>query len=107
MINMRLLLLGLLATGCIHAGQSVITFNPTNSMCIDSLVSNMQAAGCDVVSVEKSTYGIKTFSCHSFDDKDADSSWVKNEFYAIALGTAMPDNTTPICSDPFIVLSTN
>jgi hypothetical protein len=91
-------------TGCM-ANKNMVGFNPSNSMCLDSLVVNIQSAGCEVVSVEKEIYGISRIKCLDHNEKETDSSWLTEEFYAIAFGTSIPDNTIPICTDPFIVLT--
>ena len=102
---MKLLFFAALLTGCSFKSKNAITFNPTNSMCVDALVSNMQVAGCDVISFEKDIYGISKIYCQDYSGEFAESSWVSNEFFAVAFGTSVPPDTKPICTDPFIVLT--
>jgi|TARA_R110002020_G_scaffold67820_9_gene177956 hypothetical protein len=90
--------------GCTTSTKK-ISFNPTNSMCLDSTVANMQAAGCNAVAVEKTLYGITRLYCHEKSNSAKDSAWLTNEFYAIAFGTSIPEDTKPICTDPFLVMT--
>ena len=95
----------LLLTGC-FASKNRIDFNPTNSICLDSTVANMQAAGCNAVSVEKTIYGITKLYCHDKRSGAEDSAWLTNEFYAIAFGSMIPVDVKPICTDPFLIMTT-
>ena len=87
------------------AGKDSINFNPTNSMCLDATVANMHSAGCKVVSVEKAVYGVTRVSCYEA-DYGFDSQWITNDFIAIAFGTKIPDDVKPICTDPFLIMTT-
>tara|TARA_B100000131_G_C18097931_1_gene604793 strand:- start:1380 stop:1700 length:321 start_codon:yes stop_codon:yes gene_type:complete len=99
------LFIPLILTGCFGSKHKV-EFNPTNSMCLDSTVVNMQAAGCNAVLVEKTTYGITKLYCHDTKKNAEDSSWLTNEFYAIAFGSSIPVDVKPICTDPFLIMTT-
>lgn len=90
---------------CLTA-QHNISFNPTNSMCIDATVANIHAAGCRAVSVDKTAYGITKIYCYEPNDKAEESGWIRNNFYAIAFGTKIPDDVIPICTDPYLVMTT-
>ena len=90
--------------GC-FSSKSNIDFNPTNSMCLDAAVANIHSAGCEAVSVEKTVYGITKVRC--FDEElDSKSEWINNEFYGIAFGTKIPDDVKPICTDPYLIMTT-
>ena len=95
----------MLLAGCM-AAKSNIDFNPTNSMCLDSVVANIHAAGCNTVSVEKTVYGITKVYCHEPNDERAGSEWIRNDFYGIAFGTKIPEDVKPICTDPYLVMTT-
>tara|TARA_A100001011_G_C14262319_1_gene823028 strand:+ start:206 stop:511 length:306 start_codon:yes stop_codon:yes gene_type:complete len=86
------------------AGKSSINFNPTDSMCLDATVANMHSAGCKVVSVEKTVYGVTRVYCYEA-DRGFDSQWITHEFFAIAFGTKIPDDAKPICTDPFLIMT--
>lgn len=86
------------------ASKSSIDFNPTDSMCLDATVANMHSAGCKVVSIEKTIYGVARVSCYEASD-GLDSEWITNDFFAIAFGTKIPDEAKPICTDPFIIMT--
>jgi len=76
-------------------------------MCLDSVVANMHASGCRAVSVEKSVYGITRIYCHETENSyEHESSWINNEFFAIAFGTSVPEDVKPICTDPFVIMTT-
>ena len=94
----------MLLAGCFASKQ--IEFNPSNSMCLDSTVVNMQAAGCNTVAVEKTIYGVTKLHCHEVSKNAQKSAWLKNEFYAIAFGTKIPEDVKPICTDPFLIMTT-
>lgn len=96
----------LFSTGCI-ASKSKISFNPTNSMCLDATVANIHAAGCYAVSVEKTIYGITKVYCHEYKGENSDSEWINNEFFGIAFGTKIPEDTRPICTDPYLIMTTS
>ena len=51
-------------------------------------------------------YGISKIQCLEHNKKDSDLSWLNEDFYAIAFGSTIPSNTIPICTDPFLVLTT-
>ena len=102
----KIILMALFLTGCMANKKNMVGFNPTNSMCLDSLVVNIQAAGCKVLSIEKEIYGISKIQCLEHNKKDSDLSWLNEDFYAIAFGSTIPSNTIPICTDPFLVLTT-
>tara|TARA_R110002020_G_scaffold50716_7_gene143219 strand:+ start:10047 stop:10358 length:312 start_codon:yes stop_codon:yes gene_type:complete len=89
--------------GC-FASKSVIDFNPTNSMCLDATVANMHSAGCYEVSVEKTVYGVVKVVCNDA-RKSFESDWTSNEFYGIAFGSSIPDDVSPICTDPFLIMT--
>ena len=95
----------ILLTGCM-AAKSSIDFNPTNSMCIDATVANIHAAGCHAVSVEKTVYGITKVYCHEPNNERAESEWISNDFFGIAFGTRIPDDVKPICTDPYLIMTT-
>tara|TARA_B110000196_G_C20526004_1_gene377710 strand:+ start:199 stop:519 length:321 start_codon:yes stop_codon:yes gene_type:complete len=95
----------LLLIGC-FASKNKIDFNPTNSMCLDSTVANMEAAGCNAVLVEKTIYGVTKLYCHEAKRNAGASSWLTNEFYAIAFGSSIPVDVKPICTDPFLIMTT-
>jgi hypothetical protein len=105
----HLVFIAVIMTGCSQK-KNTITFNPTASMCIDSLIANMQIAGCDVISAEKATYGVSKISCISFDKKKlgeaSGSSYLQNDFFSISYGTKIPSDVKPICTDPFVLLAT-
>jgi len=86
------------------ASKSAIDFNPTNSMCLDATVANMNLAGCDVVSVEKTIYGITKVYCYEADGA-MDSEWINNEFFGISFGMKIPEDVKPICTDPFLIMT--
>ena len=90
-------------SGCF--AKNNIQFNPTNSMCLDSTVANIHAAGCKAVAVEKTIYGLAKVYCYKHTGKPTDSPWINDEFYAISFGTRIPDDVTPICTDPFMVMT--
>jgi len=92
-------------TGC---SKHNIDFNPSNSMCLDAVVANIHAAGCEAVSVEKATYGITKVRCYDIDivENETDSEWLRNEFYGIAFGTRIPPEVKPICTDPYMIMTT-
>ncbi len=91
--------------GCM-AQKNNIEFNPTNSMCLDSTVANMHHAGCHAVSIEKTIYGITKIYCYE-SQSDVKSEWLDNEFYGIAFGTRVPDDVKPICTDPYLIMTTS
>ena len=99
------LILPMILTGCM-SNKHTISFNPTNSMCLDSTVVNMEAAGCRTIAVEKTMYGISKLYCHEKSEEAEQSSWLTNEFYAIAFGSSIPVDVKPICSDPFLIMTT-
>ena len=74
-------------------------------MCIDATVANMHAAGCKVVSIEKVIYGNAKITCYEADRSDG-SAWINNDFFAISFGTQIPSDVKPICTDPFVILTT-
>jgi hypothetical protein len=86
--------------------KSNIDFNPTNSMCLDATVANIHSAGCKAVSVEKTMYGITKIYCYDRDD-DSESEWINNDFLGIAFGTNIPDDAKPICTDPYLIMTTS
>lgn len=94
-----------LLAGCM-AAKSSIDFNPTNSMCLDATVANIHAAGCRAVSVEKTVYGITKVYCHEYKGDKIESEWINNEFFGIAFGTSIPQDVRPICTDPYLVMTT-
>lgn len=107
-----MIILAILLSACFpHNTGRAITFNPTNSMCMDAVVANMHSSGCYVVSVEKSIYGVTTISCQEILSRDSiethESSWISNEFFAISFGTRVPDDVQPICTDPFVIMTTS
>lgn len=91
-------------TGC-AAKQGMVEFNPSNSMCLDATVVNLQAAGCKAVSVTNAVYGITKITCYEWDTNVLDADWINNEFYAIAFGTRVPDDVRPICTDPYLIMT--
>jgi len=102
-MRLFILLFGILQ-GC--ASRTKIGFYPANSMCMDSLFANMNYSGCKSVMVEKDMYGISKIYCeNTHSENKSNSSWRRKEFYAIAFGTAMPNDVKPICTDPFIILT--
>ena len=66
------IIIPMLLTGCM-ATKNNISFNPTNSMCLDSTVANMELAGCRTVAVEKTMYGISRIYCYEIYKKKKDS----------------------------------
>ena len=72
-------------------------------MCIRD---SIHAAGCNAVSVEKSIYGVTKIFCFDNNSYKSESAWVNNEFYGIAFGSRIPDDVTPICTDPFLIMTT-
>tara|TARA_Y100000034_G_C6861999_1_gene392439 strand:- start:937 stop:1269 length:333 start_codon:yes stop_codon:yes gene_type:complete len=96
----------LLLSGCIALKKNMVDYNPTNSMCLDSLVVNMQAEGCDVISIDKYLYGVNKITCKEHGEANAETSWLTKEFYTVAYGSTMPPNVIPICTDPFLLLTT-
>ena len=97
--------LGILLFSCLSS-RTNINFNPTNSMCLDATVANMHSAGCDVVSVEKTIYGVSKISCYEYNAENQ-SEWLSNDFYAIAFGSSIPEDARPICTDPFVIMTTS
>tara|TARA_B100000131_G_scaffold87767_1_gene84619 strand:+ start:1482 stop:1826 length:345 start_codon:yes stop_codon:yes gene_type:complete len=93
----------MLLAGCFASKK--IEFNPTNSMCLDSTVINMEAAGCKAVAVEKTIYGVTKLWCHETTSNPQESPWLTNEFFAIAFGTKLPMDVEPICTDPFLIMT--
>ena len=91
--------------GCMTSKHN-IDFNPTNSMCLDATVANIHAAGCDAVSVEKSIYGVTKIYCFDRKNYNSESEWINNEFYGIAFGSRIPNDVSPICTDPYLVMTT-
>ena len=92
-------------TSCM-APKSNIVFNPTNSMCVDATVANLHSAGCYAVSVEKTVYGMTKIYCAEYKGEESESEWINNEFFGIAFGTKIPEDTKPICTDPYLVMTT-
>ena len=86
------------------ASKGNIDFNPTDSMCLDATVANIQSAGCYEVLVEKTVYGVVKISCNEA-KKNFESDWIKNSFYGIAFGTSIPNDVSPICTDPFMIMT--
>ena len=98
------ILLFAILQGC--ASKTKIGFYPANSMCMDSLFANMSYARCKSVMIEKDVYGISKIYCEdTVSANEQSTSWRRNEFYAIAFGTAIPKDVQPICTDPFIILT--
>lgn len=97
--------LTLLMSGCILTGKNMAHYNPTDSMCLDALVVNMQAEGCDVISIDKAIYGVSHIYCQQYDEQPTESSWINREFKAIAFGTSVPEDAQPICTDPFLIMT--
>ena len=95
----------MLLAGCI-ASKSNIDFNPTNSMCVDATVANIHAAGCRAVSVEKTVYGVTKIYCYEPNNEVSESEWIRNEFFGVAFGTNIPDDVRPICTDPYLIMTT-
>ena len=103
---MKTLIITLFLAGC-AAKSGHIEFNPTNSMCLDAVVANMHSVGCHAVSVEKSIYGITKIYCQETENSyEGASSWIDNEFFAISFGTHVPEDVKPICTDPFVIMTT-
>jgi len=102
---MKILSLILIIVSCAtKSGQ--INFNPSNSMCLDAVVANIHSAGCDSVLVEKSVYGITKIYCYEYNGTEEEkSSWINNDYFAIAFGTTIPSDVQPICTDPFVVMT--
>jgi len=86
------------------SNKNMIEFNPTDSMCLDSTIANIHSAGCYEVLVEKTVYGVVKVSCNKA-NKNHDSDWIKNDFFGIAFGTSIPDDASPICTDPFMIMT--
>ncbi len=100
----KLLFLLVILSGC-FSKRNMIQFNPTDSMCVDATVANMHNSGCSVVSIEKTMYGMTRISCYEA-ASGPESSWITNEFFAIAFGTSIPEDVKPICTDPFVIVTT-
>ena len=102
---MKSLIIILFLASCASKNRH-IEFNPTDSMCLDAVVANIHSAGCHAVTVEKSVYGITKIYCQETENSyEGSSSWINNEFFAIAFGTHIPEDTKPICTDPFVIMT--
>tara|TARA_Y100001963_G_C6436339_1_gene289317 strand:- start:184 stop:519 length:336 start_codon:yes stop_codon:yes gene_type:complete len=80
--------------------------NLTSSMCLDALIVNIHKAGCKAVSVESSVDGITKIHCHKHNKYNSNSEFINNEFFGIAFGSDIPQDTVPICMDPYLAITT-
>tara|TARA_A100001011_G_scaffold389581_2_gene471362 strand:- start:2397 stop:2726 length:330 start_codon:yes stop_codon:yes gene_type:complete len=92
-------------TGCLSFAKKGVQQTPTNSMCLDSLILNLEYHGCKKVSMDKTVYGYNKIYCTEYENNSKDSEWITNKFYATSYGQRVPDDTKPICGDPFLILS--
>ena len=107
-----MILLALLG-GCAHTTtpSTSIEFTPSSSMCLDATLANIRSAGCTIVTVDKTVYGRTILRC---DDPPAITTttldqqqpvWITHEFYGIAFGSSIPSDVSPLCTDPFMVMT--
>lgn len=99
----RLFLISLLLAGCAPRHLRHITFEPTNSACLDALTANFAYAKCKDIEEEGSWGEQLRVYCS---EPKKQTEWAMRDYYIVTTlwGGYAPVNAVPLCADEGLIL---
>ena len=92
------------AVGCSKKHLSVKNFTSSNSMCLDALLINMSASGCEEYLNEAGEQFVR-LECTTT-KRSAEGEWITHEFYIVPMTSDYEvPGTTPVCTDRNLTIS--